>query len=587
MIHWLLCSMLWTIPRVGEVPAPKEQKPLPQVVESLVRDLGSESYERREAASKALRRIGLPAVAALEKAAKSDDPEVRMRVRRILTDVRLGITEDWPSDIAYLARRYEYLTEFRQKRHVMERISQILKDRAVSFLVIQMASGTGAEAECALSCLKKMDSDRADQKVVQLIKEPKNKHEEQALALARKRMQERPESAPPEAAEDLREKARRQMIEAAIRRVLSLLGEGKYQEAADIAAQFAKSAKSEARLLYLQAEALLALGGDARAGALRRQALTRNRRDEAPHYKAGEMLMELGRRRLAVNEYGAILRIPPVGAVYDINAHLRLARIYEACNMFQSAADSLGRALQCFANARDDGQAVGIVGGTETTIRAQVAQLQERARRFPAGPHTRVTDELGEQELHVAVSIQVKEGKEEQLLKELAAAAATLSMNVGPEGLRIFDVAPASLTYDRERKHLTATLNGKPFGKPIPFQLKGEKARVAVNTVDCCYLFEIDATTSQATKVARFEKDYVIKLEPGIKFRALKDVVATLNGKKYAWAELLKGVSLDLLPKTLEISLEGTNPKGRRIKTSAKLNVTEPVLRPVKGPGSR
>jgi HEAT repeat protein len=46
----------------------------------LVRQLGDDSFEKREAASRELDAIGEPAVAALRKAAaSSDDPEIRWR----------------------------------------------------------------------------------------------------------------------------------------------------------------------------------------------------------------------------------------------------------------------------------------------------------------------------------------------------------------------------------------------------------------------------------------------------------------------------------------------------------------------------
>jgi HEAT repeat protein len=50
----------------------------------LIKQLGDDSFARREAASKELEGLGAPAVAALRKAAASDDdPEIRRRAHRI------------------------------------------------------------------------------------------------------------------------------------------------------------------------------------------------------------------------------------------------------------------------------------------------------------------------------------------------------------------------------------------------------------------------------------------------------------------------------------------------------------------------
>jgi HEAT repeat protein len=50
----------------------------------LIKQLGDDSFATREAASKELKGIGAPAVAALRKAsASSDDPEIRLRAKRI------------------------------------------------------------------------------------------------------------------------------------------------------------------------------------------------------------------------------------------------------------------------------------------------------------------------------------------------------------------------------------------------------------------------------------------------------------------------------------------------------------------------
>src|SRR5438094_479090 len=63
-------------------------------VERLIRQLGDPRFARREAASKALAKVGEPALAALRKAAaSSDDVEVRLRAARLVE----AIENDLPS----------------------------------------------------------------------------------------------------------------------------------------------------------------------------------------------------------------------------------------------------------------------------------------------------------------------------------------------------------------------------------------------------------------------------------------------------------------------------------------------------------
>jgi TPM domain len=67
-------------------------------VEHLVRQLGSDEFEQREAASKALEALGERALAALQKVQDAEDAETRSRARRLIEVIRrgrlLGATRD-------------------------------------------------------------------------------------------------------------------------------------------------------------------------------------------------------------------------------------------------------------------------------------------------------------------------------------------------------------------------------------------------------------------------------------------------------------------------------------------------------------
>jgi hypothetical protein len=63
-------------------------QPNPHEITALIRDLGSDRFATREAASDHLARLGLPAFTALEEATRNPDREIRFRAERILTVIR-------------------------------------------------------------------------------------------------------------------------------------------------------------------------------------------------------------------------------------------------------------------------------------------------------------------------------------------------------------------------------------------------------------------------------------------------------------------------------------------------------------------
>lgn len=68
--------------------------------------LGSDEFATRQEASEFLWRAGPAALQELERAARSDDPEVRLRANLVLRKVRLGITFDSPPEVQALVTRY-------------------------------------------------------------------------------------------------------------------------------------------------------------------------------------------------------------------------------------------------------------------------------------------------------------------------------------------------------------------------------------------------------------------------------------------------------------------------------------------------
>lgn len=69
-------------------PAADAPKPTDVEIERLVQQLGDEAFEVREKASEAIVKLGVPALPFLEKAAKSDDAEIRIRASRAVEAIK-------------------------------------------------------------------------------------------------------------------------------------------------------------------------------------------------------------------------------------------------------------------------------------------------------------------------------------------------------------------------------------------------------------------------------------------------------------------------------------------------------------------
>ncbi|MHC4860713.1 MAG: hypothetical protein ACYTDY_11550, partial [Planctomycetota bacterium] len=89
----LLLLLLLPLPLAAAGEEPRDTA-LAAEVEELVRRLGSNSFEEREAAYKRLREMGTRIAPYLEPALESEDPEVARLVRRLLTGLKRSAEED-------------------------------------------------------------------------------------------------------------------------------------------------------------------------------------------------------------------------------------------------------------------------------------------------------------------------------------------------------------------------------------------------------------------------------------------------------------------------------------------------------------
>ncbi len=552
---------------------------LDKVVASLVRDLGADLYDVRERASATLRQLGEPAAAALEQAAGSDDPEIRVRAREILADVQSGIRPHWPAETVLLMRHIDRRRQH-ERYQVVQQIAASIGHEATPFLVQRLAVGDSNEVNYALRALQNMKDDRAWKQVLQLIQKPANDAQARALAWARGKSGQAIEAIERLAREQIQKGERDQAVEAGIQDILGKLKAGKGKGAAAAADTLAKAAPDDARVLYLKAEALVLLDRDREAIAVRKRALELQPDSEAPHFLAGDLLGTLGRRRLAAREWERILTIQPNDGVYDINAWLSLSSIYADSGLFEQAAQYLEKAQQRYAKlkaAKDD----AVARGTIESLQAEVNRLRQQASRFPTPGDPVIQDPLPASELQPTLAVAVKDGETKQLQKALASAAAQIRLAVEPPGLRLFEATSAALRYDKANKQLLVLLGDTPACKPFPFEAKGKTFEVAVHAGDQTHVFQIDAATGEAAPAAKFEKDYVLTIKPGVQVGALTSVTLRINGRSQKWSKAIDtGVTLDRLPDHLVIAIEGTTASNVRLSARVQLVTPEPRLEP-------
>jgi len=163
--------------------APRVTRTVPRdrIVEALVRGLEAERYQQREDATLALRKIGEDALPALERAAESERTELRFRARLLVKDIRLGIGEEWPAELAVQTRHFDRLDEGRRK-DVLRALPAHVGAQCVPFLLERLRLDQ-TDADEAFSALMRVRSisPEASSRIVDELKEPKTLLEFTAL----------------------------------------------------------------------------------------------------------------------------------------------------------------------------------------------------------------------------------------------------------------------------------------------------------------------------------------------------------------------------------------------------------------------
>jgi hypothetical protein len=113
---------------VGSLLAAPTGKPTPAQIEQWIKQLGDSEFLVRESATRKLWEAGDHAEGALQKATRSDDPEVAKRAREILDKFKWGIYPDTPREVADLITSYQEppadgkMPPFRHKADIIRKL---------------------------------------------------------------------------------------------------------------------------------------------------------------------------------------------------------------------------------------------------------------------------------------------------------------------------------------------------------------------------------------------------------------------------------------------------------------------------------
>ena len=530
-------------------------------IDELVSQLGARAFQVREDAAEALSNIGMPAREALEKAANSSDPELKIRAKRILTEILSGIPSEWPEALRLQLRELDKLSASK-RRDLMRSLSADYKEEALPFLFAQLGKDDAAVRAIASECISNMsDKDRIHEVVLARIDAPVNEHELGLLVTAAIWSARPVDLIRVLKVEDLDSGSRKRLLVAARKIVRARIDAGKLNDAEKQSKEFINAAGDDALLLYSRAIALARLGSKDESRKLMGKALLMSK-DEAARYSAGELLLELGYLRQSEKEWLEILEMSPEDGVYDLNAYMRLGSIYAKAKMYTRAAEMLEKGSAKYKAAKEKaGSGMGMIGGD--VLEGRVEEYRRRANDDEPGE---VPETLEEAVLSISLKAVLKEGDAEELAKDERDTAAQLSINVQPHGLRIFEKTNATLAYDREAGELAVLLNNAPCTKKEAFVMKEKSARVVVRDLDMVYIFLIERDTGVVRRLKSYEFDYKATFVPAERVLKWKDVSFKLNDKNYSWEELAEGVNFDYLPKKFDFSLEGVAPSGKKME---------------------
>ncbi|MDK1031930.1 MAG: hypothetical protein QGD94_07985 [Planctomycetia bacterium] len=530
-------------------------------IEKLIRELGDEDYDLREEATKSLMEIGMPALDAIKKATSSSDPEVKYRSARILKALRLGISADWPPGISLICRHFGTMSD-RERATGMKKVLAWGGQRTIPFLITVLQdyeqAAPGREAFDALVNFITQSDDSAGT-VLTLLGKPQTPQQRRVAYHALRRVGRTLEAIDTLAAVAEGEVPKSEIASAVVDSANRLLEKEDYTELATILKKHKKNfPDTDTRLPYLEAEVLdHTTEKGVKARELRRRALGTDVSD-SQRFATADMLENINRPHLASLEWQKVLDTETADLVYRINAYFRLGSIFARIGIPHKGADYLEKGLLALRKAREDGSGMGILGASEEEIEAHIAALRKRAQKAPP--------------TGIEIRLLFKNNRHGEYKKARAEAKLRFTLSVKPYGLRLFEVAKMTVSYDVKTRKLHVLLNGSDASKPVELPEFKEQVTFILSQLDCEYLFSLSPDTGEVKRLAKFEKDYTIYVRPTKKFANATDFHVLINGTRYDADAVQRGIPFDFLPEKMNFVLKATGPRGKDITES--LNVS-------------
>jgi tetratricopeptide (TPR) repeat protein len=558
----MLCAGLCAtaLPAATPPAAPAEAASPPTIIftlEPLIRSLGAARFEMRERATDLLQRYAQPARPLLEAAVRDEDPEIRLRARRVLDNVALGLSADWPEEATEIVRGYDKL-DLDNRRGALVRLNELLGPWAAPFLIRRLGEKYPQENDLAARLLVEKVNPETARLIIASLPEPKSNAEVKVVVTAMELIGSKIEDLRFVATDAAADHTADAATEAAILQLRDQLILGQADDVGRQAAEAARKSPKDARLLYLQAEACAAAGHAAEAKALREQAAAISPNDKAAHAAAAELLESLGCRVQAAAEWKTILRLRPTVAVHDLNARVRLGVLYNACGLGAKAGTHFKAAIDLYESA-GVGPSVRVEGGSVVGLRLAAS------RYSPDVAGAVLTDDPAARKMTAHVVVGIRDGRLEACRRAIAGAVARLRVVVDPPDLGLFDEVPAALNYDPKRRQVALTLEEVPCGQPAALDLgKGTaEVRLAVETPSAWVIFGVSPTTGQARQIERYRKVYVAGFSAPPSLADLSGAAVTVNGIPCSRAALEGGLPFDTLPQEFRVIVTSTPADGR------------------------
>ncbi len=540
------------------LPGVKLPEGTPERIRKLVEMLGAGSYRAREKATRALTDTGKEAEPALEAACFHPDPEVRMRAGEIIESIHWYVEPELKKRIWPAFRDYKSQDEKGRKKT----IDLIVKQEAgesipvlVAIMEYDLSEQVRRHAYTRVRGLRLWDK---------IIGECERREVEGLWSLRLMCEHYR---------KDIKKNAAKLL--SAYRKILavkkddvdSVLGLGvvyctqrKFNEALRELGPRDKALGSDARYLSLVAVAYAGLEKKEEKARLERR-VHELKLGEGTLYRDATFLQESGFTAYAIALWKKIIEVPPQASVYDSNAHIRLAGIFEERHSFAAAAHHYQRGLEVAVAG-----GFGIVGGTNEGLKAKAREMELWA--------------IAESSVNVTVSFKQGTAEDYRHMKaQMRRKDRSVSLNVQPDGFRLFEEAGASVRFDAESGMLGVYLNDTPAGNParLPFDEGEDEATILINQLDMAYFYSVKKS-GECRLLKKFERDYVVKTDLTPLTELFKDISVSHGETHYAIEQLAgKGIALDWFPEKLTIHMEMKDPKGRGYKAEISMMRTDLV----------